>query len=78
VTDADPSEEGPWFGIDEPGGDRQVVLEDDGRVAYAYLLERDAIVADVWLYNIGEDPVDWQRRRGGALGETTRPRRLSC
>lgn len=27
------------------------VFEDDGRVAYAYLLYGDEIVADVWLYN---------------------------
>jgi len=27
------------------------VFEDDGRVAYAYLLDEDKIVADVWLYN---------------------------
>jgi hypothetical protein len=27
------------------------VFEDDGRVAYAYLLDGDEIVADVWLYN---------------------------
>lgn len=29
-----------------------VVFDDDGRVAYAYLLnEKEAIVGDVWLYN---------------------------
>jgi hypothetical protein len=27
------------------------VFEDDGGVAYAYLLDEDEIVADVWLYN---------------------------
>jgi hypothetical protein len=27
------------------------VFEDDGKVAYAYLLSEDRIVADVWLYN---------------------------
>ena len=27
------------------------VFEDDGRVAYAYLLFEDKIVSDVWLYN---------------------------
>ncbi len=49
----------------EPQGDRSVVLEDDGRVAYAYLLDGDdAVVGDVWLYNVGEDPerVDWRDR----------------
>jgi hypothetical protein len=33
-----------------------VVLEDDGRVAYAYLKDHGAIVADVWLYNVAEAP----------------------
>src|SRR5260370_26450666 len=28
-----------------------VVIDDDDRVAYAYLLENDKIVGDVWLYN---------------------------
>ena len=27
------------------------VFEDDGRVAYAYLLHENRIVSDVWLYN---------------------------
>jgi hypothetical protein len=26
-----------------------VVVEDDGRVAYAYLMHGDAIIGDVWL-----------------------------
>jgi hypothetical protein len=48
--------------FDEPGGIRSVVLEDDGRVAYGYLLEGDIMVCDVWLYNVGQDPVtvDWR------------------
>ena len=29
----------------------KVVIEDDDRVAYAYLLKNDSIVGDVWLYN---------------------------
>ena len=40
----------------EPEGNRSVVLEDDGRVAYAYLLVRDEPVGDVWLYNVHEAP----------------------
>ena len=36
--------------------DYSAVFEDDGRVAYAYLLEGNGIVADVWLYNHGEPP----------------------
>lgn len=32
-------------------GSHAVVLEDNGRVAYAYITEAGRIVADVWLYN---------------------------
>ena len=36
-----------------------VVFEDDGRVAYAYLLNPSgSIVADVWLYNCCYTPVE--------------------
>jgi hypothetical protein len=47
-----------------PDGQRILVLEDNGRVAYAYLLDGDLIIGDVWLYNVDEDPegVDWQDR----------------
>ncbi len=50
--------------FDEPGGTRSVLLEDDGSVAYAYLLEGDMITGDVWLYNVGEAPetVNWRDR----------------
>jgi len=50
--------------FNEPEGNRSVVLEDDGRVAYAYLLEGDSVAGDVWLYNVGQDPdaVDWRDR----------------
>jgi hypothetical protein len=39
-----------------------VVLEDDDRVAYAYLLEGDRVVGDVWLYNVLEPPetTNWE------------------
>jgi hypothetical protein len=49
--------------FDEPGTDRAVVLEDDGRVAYAYLLTNEKIVCDVWLYNVAEAPdvVRWNK-----------------
>lgn len=33
-----------------------LILEDDGRVAYAYLLEGEDIIGDVWLYNQQEPP----------------------
>ncbi|MFI5732336.1 hypothetical protein ACIA49_19600 [Kribbella sp. NPDC051587] len=50
----------------------RVVVEDDDAVAYAYLLDGDAIVSDVWLYNCGPDPVErpW---RDGAEGPFCNP-----
>jgi hypothetical protein len=33
-----------------------VIIEDDNRVAYAYLLEDDIVIGDVWLYNQTEAP----------------------
>jgi len=36
----------------------KAIFEDDGRVAYAYLLKDEEIVADVWLYNRGEPPAE--------------------
>ena len=36
-----------------------VVIEDNGRVAYAYMLDRDGrICSDVWLYNRCQTPVE--------------------
>ena len=47
--------------FNESGSDRAVVLEDDGRVAYAYLLDGEDVVSDAWLYNVADAPktVDW-------------------
>jgi len=40
-----------------------LIIEDDGRVCYAYLLQRDDIIGDVWLYNQEDTPliVNWQK-----------------
>ena len=40
------------------------VFEDDGNVAYAYLLDNGRIVADVWLYNRAATPEspEWRDR----------------
>lgn len=38
--------------IIEPDGPRKVIIEDDGRTGYVYLLVDDKFVADVWLYNV--------------------------
>lgn len=48
--------------LEDEGSDRAVILDDDGRVAYAYLVVRETMVADVWLYNVLETPetVDWK------------------
>jgi len=50
--------------LDSPDGRLSVMLEDDGRVAYAYLLQDGKVVGDVWLYNVVETPerVDWKDR----------------
>lgn len=54
--DASTTSEGAILRFDEVGAKRSVILEDDGRVAYAYLLEDEQIVADVWLYNVVATP----------------------
>lgn len=49
----------------DPSSGYSVVFDDDGRVAYAYLLNSDGtIVADVWLYNRCETPSkpEWPHR----------------
>ncbi|MDB5005029.1 MAG: hypothetical protein JWQ34_3254 [Mucilaginibacter sp.] len=33
-----------------------VIIQDDGRVAYAYLYEGEDIIGDVWLYNQQQAP----------------------
>ena len=39
-----------------------LIVEDDGRVSYAYLLNEDNIISDVWLYNQEKTPneVNWE------------------
>lgn len=48
----------------EPTHNLSVIIEDDGRVAYAYLRQGTKIVGDVWLYNVLTAPeaVDWNDR----------------
>ena len=45
-------------------GNHAVVVEDDDRVAYAYLLVDGRIVADVWLYNRVPAPAEPGWRHG--------------
>ena len=35
-----------------------LIIEDNGKVAYAYLLENGDIISEVWLYNNGESLYD--------------------
>ena len=58
--------EGVFLEQREPNGARRVVLEDDGRTAYAYLLQEERVTADVWLYDVGVDPetVDFRNPSG--------------
>jgi hypothetical protein len=45
-----------------------VVIDDDGRVAYAYFLASDgAVIADVWLYNRCPEPdvPEWHQSPAG-------------
>src|SRR6185312_2284586 len=43
-----------------------IIIEDDGRVAYIYLMEGRDIIGDVWLYNQAETPefVNWDDVNG--------------
>ncbi|MEQ1572432.1 MAG: hypothetical protein ABMA25_26900 [Ilumatobacteraceae bacterium] len=50
--------------VQSPDGRWSIVVEDDDRVAYAYLLDGQRIVGDVWLYNVDLAPedTDWKRQ----------------
>jgi len=52
--------------FDADDGTMALVLEDDNRVAYAYLLENERVVSDVWLYNVAPAPetVQWDDPTG--------------
>ncbi|MEQ9168891.1 MAG: hypothetical protein RLO12_21715 [Fulvivirga sp.] len=41
-----------------------LIIEDDGRVCYGYLLYKEQIVGDLWLYNQASTPeiTDWSNR----------------
>lgn len=57
-TDDEPNDtdSGAFLAVDEVGTMRSVVVEDNGRTVYAYLLHGDEIVGDVWLLNSVETP----------------------
>ena len=60
-----------WRVFDDEDSGYSVVLEDDDRVAWAYIRDREAggnrplIVADVWLYNVAAPPDSWVRPTPG-------------
>lgn len=52
-----------YTSIEDPNSDRSVVIEDDDRTGYAYLLDGESIISDVWLYNaIVVDNPSWKDR----------------
>lgn len=55
------------FDFSDPISKYTLTIEDNGSVAYAYLLDGDEIVSDVWLYNHGlpSDRADWNNPKGG-------------
>lgn len=41
-----------------------VIIEDNGTVAYAYLMDEERIIGDVWLYNNAETPINAPWKEG--------------
>ena len=37
--------------------DYSVIIEDDGRVCYAYLYFKFSVIGDVWMYNQSPSPI---------------------
>lgn len=46
----------------DPSERTKVIFEDDGKVAYAYLLVEGVISGDVWLYNVSDTPEEPEGR----------------
>lgn len=51
------------------------MIVDDGRVAYAYLMQYEDTIADVWLYNLEEAPENAYQQPGRFAG--FKPSRIS-
>ncbi len=63
-------EEGCYEHFIDPAVDFSIVFEDDGRAAYAYLLDPDnKIVQKVWLYNVADAPAELIEPVGEARGD---------
>lgn len=52
----------------------RVVVEDDGRVAWAYLLQGDRVASAVWLYNVAPAPETLAPPPGASGGPRLNPR----
>lgn len=52
----------------------RVVVEDDGRVAWAYLLQGDRVASAVWLYNVAPAPEALAPPLGTSGGPRLNPR----
>jgi hypothetical protein len=53
-----------FLSVRDPQSDLEAVFEDDGRVAYAYVVKDRRILADVWVYNRAPAPAqpEWKDR----------------
>lgn len=49
--------------------DYKLYIEDDGKTAYAYLIENGKFISDVWLYNVVPSPYtpEWQEKNAQDL-----------
>lgn len=54
----------------------RVVVEDDGRVAWAFLLRGEVVESEVWLYNVAPAPEALARPVGASGGRRLNPRDL--
>jgi hypothetical protein len=53
-----------FLSVSDPESCLEAVFEDDGRVAYGYIVKEKRIVADVWVYNRAPAPAqpEWKDR----------------
>jgi hypothetical protein len=53
-----------FLSVKDPESDLHAIFEDDGRVAYAYVVKDKRILADVWVYNRAPAPAEpeWRDR----------------
>jgi hypothetical protein len=50
--------------LNHPRSNYRLLIDDDGRVTYAYLLRDEQVIGDVWLYDDGpaRDEPEWHNR----------------